>query len=327
MQQVADELGVSLATVSLAFRDSPVVARATREKVRTAASRLGYVYNRGAANLRRSRSNLIGLVVPAITNPFVAEMATGVQESISASGFVLLLTNTVDDIDRQREVIRALAEQRAAGAIIIPVLGTPPDDLRPSTAAAMPLVLVNRDVEGLNLPFVQPDEEYIVDLAMQHLVDVHHVMKVGYFGGVEEAAPRMARLARLRNLAAKSHLSFADEWAALPAPTPASAYAAAREMLANGSIPESLVCHSDELAWSLLRALQEARIPPDRCRVIGIDGIATSAMFTPSLTTVFVDASGEGSRAGTVLLNRIHGEAKLAALRPPSLIVRESCGC
>ncbi|MFI5614327.1 LacI family DNA-binding transcriptional regulator [Amycolatopsis sp. NPDC051903] len=330
MQQVADALGVSLSTVSLAFRDAPVVAPATRERVRAEAARLGYVYHRAAANLRRGRSNLVGLVVPVITNPFVAQMATGVQEVLAEHGFVLLLANTGGSVEQQLKLVRTLAEQRAAGAVVIPVLDTPAADLRAAHAAGLPFVLVNRDIEGAGLPFVHQDDEAIADLAADHLFAEHHVRTVGYFGGVEAARPRRVRLARLRERAADAGVTFAQRWAVGTAPTPEEAYATARRLLAGGSPPEALVCHSDELAWSLLRALAEAGIGPGECRVVGIDGIPTSAMFSPALTTVAVDALGEGRYAGAVLLDEL-GVLDLAEHTerpaPPALVVRESCGC
>jgi LacI family transcriptional regulator, galactose operon repressor len=327
MQQVADSLGVSLSTVSLAFRDSSAVAPATRERVRTEAARLGYVYHRAAANLRRSRSNLVGLVVPTITNPFVAEMATGVQRAIAGTDFVLLLANTADDLTQQRGVIRTLAEQRAAGAIIIPVLDTPAADLRPPTAGNTPFVLVNRTVAGLRLPSVRANDTAIAALAADHLLTVHGAGTIAYFGGVAAAGPRRRRLHHLRRLAAAAGADFVDAWSAAVAPNPAAAYTAAHTLLRAGRPPEALVCHSDELAWSLLRALQERHIPPTACRVIGIDGLATSALFTPSLTTVSVDAATQGHRAGTLLLNQFGTTARPSRLTPPTLVVRESCGC
>jgi len=323
MQQVAEALGVSVSTVSLAFRDSPVVAAGTRERVRAEAERLGYVYHRAAANLRRRRSNLIGLLVPNITNPFVAEMAGGVQDLIAAHGFALVLANTRGSVEQQLTLVRTLAEQRAAGAIAIPMLDTPAEHVSPQNTGGLPFVLVNRDIEGSGLPFVQQDDRTIVDLAVDHLLDVHDVRTVGYFGGLEAAGPRRARLARVRERIG----SLADEWSAGTVPSPEIAYATAKRLLAAGRPPDALICHSDELAWALLRALTEAGIGPDRCRVIGIDGIATSALFSPALTTVSVDAAGEGRRAGALLLGMIGVAVPEVDTAAPELLVRESCGC
>ena len=74
LSTIADALGVSTATVSLALRDSPLVADATRDRIKTHARALGYIYNRRAASLRTSRSGIVGVVVHDIMNPFYAEI-------------------------------------------------------------------------------------------------------------------------------------------------------------------------------------------------------------------------------------------------------------
>ncbi|MCB1429056.1 MAG: LacI family DNA-binding transcriptional regulator, partial [Nitratireductor sp.] len=74
LSTIAEHLGVSTATVSLALRDSPLVAETTRERIKKSAIDLGYIYNRRAASLRTSRSGIIGVLVHDIMNPFFAEI-------------------------------------------------------------------------------------------------------------------------------------------------------------------------------------------------------------------------------------------------------------
>src|SRR5437868_6318268 len=93
MQDVAAALGLSRSTVSLALRDRDVIAVETRERVQAAAAELGYVYNRSAANLRTRRRDVVGLVVPGITNPLVGEVALGLQQALAGSGLIVALSN------------------------------------------------------------------------------------------------------------------------------------------------------------------------------------------------------------------------------------------
>ena len=80
---IASDAGVSRATVSLVLRNVPSVASSTRKRVLQSISRLGYVYHRGAANLRTQRSHAIGLIVSDITNPFFTTIARGVEDAAS----------------------------------------------------------------------------------------------------------------------------------------------------------------------------------------------------------------------------------------------------
>ena len=88
---VAKHCGVSRATVSLVLNNSPLVADATRARVQQGMADLGYVYNRAAASLRTHRSDAIGVVLTQITNPYFAEFAAGLQDTLTESGTVPLL--------------------------------------------------------------------------------------------------------------------------------------------------------------------------------------------------------------------------------------------
>ncbi|MGO7428528.1 LacI family transcriptional regulator, partial [Rhizobium ruizarguesonis] len=87
---------------------------------------LGYVYNRGAANLRQAsaKSRIIGVVVNDLTNSFFAELAVGVDMVVQSAGFVQFLSNTSESIDRQREVVASMREHGISGLIVSPARAT-----------------------------------------------------------------------------------------------------------------------------------------------------------------------------------------------------------
>src|SRR6476620_7348345 len=95
---IAADVGVSRATVSLVMRDSPLVADVTRAKVLDSAARLGYVYNRAAASLRSRRSGTLGIVVNNVGNPFYGELTTGVEMAVSGSGRSVVLGQHSEDL-------------------------------------------------------------------------------------------------------------------------------------------------------------------------------------------------------------------------------------
>ena len=86
LNDIARHAGVSRATVSLVLRNSPLVARPTRERVQSSIGELGYVYDRAAANLRARHTHTIGLIVCEITNPFYAELTAGIDEVLDRAG-------------------------------------------------------------------------------------------------------------------------------------------------------------------------------------------------------------------------------------------------
>ena len=118
LQIIADRLSVSTATVSLALRDSPLVAEATRQRVREIAREMGYSYNRSAAALRTDRTNIIGVGFHDITNPYFAELLSAIEATIADFGRSLLLGTYAEDLQRQERVLNSLAEYRPDGMIL-----------------------------------------------------------------------------------------------------------------------------------------------------------------------------------------------------------------
>ena len=101
LADIAEGCGVSRATVSLVVRNSPLVHADTRAKVEAEFKRQGYVYNRGAANLRQGRSSIVARVINDLSNPFFAEFAAGVDEALGEAGYAMLLGSTSESVARQ----------------------------------------------------------------------------------------------------------------------------------------------------------------------------------------------------------------------------------
>ena len=119
LQGLARELGLSTATISLALRDSPMVAEATRLKVQEAARARGYVANRGAAALRTARTNIVALGLHDIVNPSFTELLAAVEDALSEAGKTVLLDRELprqEFLGRQRVALASLFEREQAAA-------------------------------------------------------------------------------------------------------------------------------------------------------------------------------------------------------------------
>lgn len=327
MLDVAMSLGVSRATVSLVMRDSPLVADATKEAVLKEADRLGYVYHRGAANLRTQRSDVVGLVMPDVINPFVGEVSVGAQDVLDEHGFFVVIANTKDRLQSQRHVIKTLIEQRVAGVITIPVLDTDGSHAPELTRADVPVVLLTRNLPETELPFVGPDDGAIGRIGARHLVDDHQCRSVAYFSGDVIAAPRIIREKAFRRAVGR-RAAIVDEWNIPAVADLSESYRIASDLLHQGPPPDGLLCHSDSVAYGVLRALYEHGVGPDRCRVVGIDDHGYAAQRIPSLSTVAVQPTELGRISAQALLQLL-GYPRMKPARPPrpKLVRRESCGC
>ncbi len=152
LSTIAETLGISTATVSLALRDSPLVATTTRERIKDQARSLGYIYNRRAASLRTSRSGIIGVVVHDIMNPFYGEILKAIESELDRSRHTFILSNHYDSVEKQRNFLETLLQLGADGVIMSPAIGTPPEDMMLTEENGMPATLVARSMEMLDFP-------------------------------------------------------------------------------------------------------------------------------------------------------------------------------
>ena len=171
---IAREAGVSKSTVSLVLQGSGLIRPETAVKVRKAIEDVGYVYNRGAANLRKAHSNVIGMVINDLTNPFFAELAVGMERVFQSAGVVPFIANTAENPVRQEEVLKSMMEQGVAGLIVSPARGTTAEAFRRMQQAGIPVVLAMRRLREGRVPTVVPDNHRGAALAAAHLIRKGH---------------------------------------------------------------------------------------------------------------------------------------------------------
>jgi LacI family transcriptional regulator len=180
LMDVAQHCGVSRATVSLVVRDSPLVAEATRDRVKQGMRELGYVYNRAAASLRSQKSGVIGVVLTQINNPYFAEFAAGLQDVLGEQGMVPLLGVSNEDRGQQARLINSLVERGVEGIVLIPAHGTTAADLPPLLDT--PLILLARKLPGVTADYVGAVNEAGAAAAAAHLYQ-HGCRRIAFVGG------------------------------------------------------------------------------------------------------------------------------------------------
>src|SRR5690349_7879295 len=194
---IAKSAGVSKSTVSLVLKKSPLVREETRQRVAGAMNTLGYVYNRGAASLRRARSSIVGMVINDLANPFFAELAIGIERALQNSGFIPFIANTAESIVRQAEVVRSMREHGAAGLILCPALDTDAREVESLMSPGVPLILAIRRILGARASTVVSDNTAGAARATRHLIELGH-RRIAYVGGVERMVVRQDRVAGYR---------------------------------------------------------------------------------------------------------------------------------
>jgi LacI family transcriptional regulator len=327
LSMLADRLGISTATVSLALRDSPLVAEETRKRVRALAEELGYIYNRSAASLRTSRTNIVGLVVHDILNPYFAELVSALETELRAAGKIVLLCNHHDDVTQQRDFLETLLQYSADGVVLCPSFGSKPSDIERLVKAGLPTVLVARDVAGVEgVPVIRGDDRGGIKSATEHLIGEGH-RRIAFVGGRTGSAAGTERLAGYREALEAAKIPFDAGLVVTDLVTRVDGRRAAQAVLGMEPRPTAVVCFNDLLALGIMTELRRAGLEPGRdLAITGYDDIDEAAEWAPALTSVWNGQQEVGRRAARALSDLIDGTAPepLKSLVSTELRVRET---
>jgi LacI family transcriptional regulator len=319
VNDVAAASGVSRATVSLVLRDEPRVSEATRRRVLETIDRLGYVYDRRAANLRTQRSMTVGLVVTDVRNPYFAELAMAVEEALEARGYSMLQAYSLDDRDREARLLGVMVEQRADGVILLPAKDTTGADLdRRLAAAGMPHVLIARRVVKHDADYVGVDNFRGGRLLGEHFGGEGY-REIAFVGGPRSTA-RRDRLRGVRAGLEKFGVTIDDVRSIQTSASRAGGIEGIQELLDQGPLPEAIAVYSDVVALGVVSGLRAAGIEPGRDVALGaFDDIPESSLQHPALTSVATFPERVGTEASRLLLERIDTpelEARKVILKP-----------
>jgi LacI family transcriptional regulator len=324
---VARHCSVSRATVSLVLNDSPLVAATTRDRVRQAMTELGYVYNRAAASLRTQHSDAIGVVLTNITNPYFAEFAAGLQDTLTSSGTVPLLAVSGEDRELQHRLMKSLVERNVDGIVLVPAHGTTPEDL--PDLLGTPVVLLARRLDGMDVDYVGAQNRDGGYAAAEHLFS-HGCRRICFIGGYSDASARDERVGGVEEFLNERGFTLDSDRSVVCEPARPQARDAAMRLLAEDPNVDGIVCFSDVVAFGVLDAIADLgrRVGSD-VRVIGFDDVHEAGLNRPSLSSVAVPARETGRRAGQLVLERASGSTEPTVREEfaTKLEPRETCGC
>jgi LacI family transcriptional regulator len=266
------------------------------------------------------------LLIPNGINPYFAELARGIEDYCERNGFCVILCNSDDNLQKQRNYLRVLLEKRVDGLIVSSVGGD--DSLVESLAAVRtPLVIVDRDLENISADLVRIDHELGAWLATSHLLELGHRHIACICGPAQTSVARM-RLAGYQRAMREAGVEVQDSWVVESDFTGPSGYQAACTLLETDR-PTAIFAANDMVGIGVLRAAAErnVKVPAD-LSVVGFDDIQMSQFVYPALTTVGQSILQLGERAAEVLLRRIttRGEAPdvQQSIVAPSMVLRES---
>ena len=322
---VAAEANVSKSTVSLVLKGSPLIKEETSERVREAARKLGYVYNRRAGELRGNSSNAIGVVINDLMNPFFAEILVGIERKLVEAGYVVLMAHTNENVALQDKLLLSMREQNAAGLMLCPALQTPRSLLKTLQTWGIPLTVFVRNLGPGTYDFAGSDSEEGVFLATSHLLDAGHA-EVAFLGG-QKGVVFTQRLAGYKKALQAKGMAFNEELVVNANPNRSGGYEAMNTLLALRPRITAAMCYNDVTAFGALSALGEKGLKAGSdIALMGFDNVLESAHSNPPLSTVDIRPAELGEHAASILLQRIQDPAakRMVYSSKPVLALRQT---
>jgi len=340
IRDVARESGYSASTVSIVLNNAPLaryIPGDTKSRIETAARRLGYRPNPLARSLRSQRSNIVGVMLFNITDPFCTPILRGIENSLYQSNYLFLLADAHNEPLRFERYLEMLLDRRVEALIVVANwLVTDIKLLADLTEKQVPTVIAGRAFEAESVSTVSVDNEGGASMALEHLYRLGH-RDIAFLRGPRNLTSSIQRWKGIRSFVQSSGLRLdSKRIAELPESLdPNSSFQAGyqltNELLRQGKPFTALLAYDDVTALGALRALKKSGLGvPEDCSVIGFDDVAQASLSVPSLTTARQPMETMGAMSAGIVLDAIKSvnqKRDIPVVRrkiPAEIVVRES---
>ncbi|MFI5683087.1 LacI family DNA-binding transcriptional regulator [Streptomyces sp. NPDC051636] len=324
LSDVAQQVGVSAKTVSRVLNGEGPVAAETRERVMEAVQRLGFRPNLMARHMRLGKSDTaIGLIVPDMSNPFFATVASGIESVTHGRGLTLLVGSSAQDAERERSLVGTFLARRVSALLVAPTVKADHGYLKADRSAGLPVVFLDRPGTGLAADSVLSSNRRGGHEGTAHLI-MHGHRRIGFVGDAPTAVyTRRMRLRGYRDALAEAGLPY-DKALVLGGHDVRSAAGATERLLKLADPPTALFAANNFASMGALACL--ARTGRKDVALVGFDDIPLAELLEPALTVVAQDPAAMGATAATIALARLDGDRTRARSTeiPTRLIPRGS---
>jgi len=337
LSDIAASVGVAPMTVSRVLNQTGYVSDETRDKVLSVVKTMNYRRNGLARNLKRQRTDTIGLVLGDISNPYSTELARAVRQAATARGYNLFICISEHSAEEDIAAFEALTSHSVDGIIVATRANDSGDDyLKSIVENNVPVVTIGRDFYHEQIDGISADNLHGGFEATQHLIDLGH-RRVGFIGATLDNGAKLKRLQGYVDALEKHGIEIDERLVTgrrevstgVPGySTEKIGYEGMKRLLSLPNRPTAVFARNDFTAIGAMTAIKESglRIPND-VAIIGFDDIPLAVHMSPSLSTVRQPMRLQGQIAAELLLRRIEdGEAFLREekILNCELIIRES---
>lgn len=328
IRDVAKRAGVAPVTVSRVINNSGIVSQKTRQSVETAIEELGYVPNMIGPSLRSQRTMTLALVVTDISNPFWTTVTRGVIDYAHNSGYSTILCNTDESEQKQDQYLQMLLRRRIDGILLVPVSSSP-EPIKMIQRQGIPVVVLDRQVSGVDIDTVRADTEKGAYQLTEHLLSLGH-RQITMLAGPTNVSTSTDRVKGFSRALEDFGLELCDTQIIWGDFSQESGYKLALSSLEKKPKPTALFAVNNFVAIGALKALKEKNYRvPDDIALVTVDDIPADLTVEPFLTVARQPAREMGKQAASLILECINGDIDRKykhVILPVDMIIRDSSG-
>ena len=326
---LARKLDLSIATISRALKDDPVVSKKTKKRIADLAQELGYRSNHFARNLRTSRTNTIGVIIPRINSYFMSAVIAGMESVANSEGYNLIISQSSESFEKERASVTTLFNSRVDGLLVSLAYDT--DTLahfEPFFKKKIPLIFFDRVAEHKDCTCILINNEKAAYEATTHLISQGR-RRIVHLTAPPKRNVYIDRLKGYKEALADNRIPFRENYVIVGNLSQEKGAEAAAQIRAMKPLPDAVFVANDNCAVGCMVALRQMgiRIPED-IAFVGFNNDPVSTVVEPNLTTVNYPGYEMGQLAARSLVDHLSGAANIHStntiLLRSELIIRES---
>jgi len=326
---IASALNISIATVSRALKNDPVVSKPTKKKIFDLAAKMGYRTNHFARNLRNQTTNTIGVIMHELNSNFMTSVLAGIEKVTTSAGYDLIIAHSSESFTKEIANARNLFDKRVDGLIASLSFDTKNlDHYKPFKEKNVPVIFFDRvEQEGSNTVVIIDNykcgyqaTEHLINEGCKKIVHITSSLKRNVYS---------QRFKGYKDSLADSGISFDEDLVIIKDLSESAAIESAMQILKMDPLPDGVFITNDFVAAVVMRTLKEKGIKiPEQIAIVGFNNDAICTLVEPALSTINYPGIDVGEVAARNLINHLKGIGNIqntnTIIIRSNLIIRKS---
>ena len=326
---IASALNISIATVSRALKNDPVVSKSTKKKIFDLATKMGYRTNHFARNLRNQTTNTIGVIMHELNSNFMTSVLSGIEKVTTEAGYDLIIAHSSESFNKEIANAKNLFDKRVDGLIASLSFDTKNlDHFKPFKEKNVPVIFFDRVEQEGNNTVVVIDNDKCGYLATEHLVQ-QGCKKIVHITSSLKRNVYSKRFKGYKEALADNGIPYDDSLLIINDLSESAAIESAMQMLKMNPLPDAAFVTNDFVAAVIMRTLKENGIDiPEQIAIVGFNNDAICTLVEPALSTINYPGIDVGEVAARNLINHLKGIGNMqntnTIIIRSNLIIRKS---